>query len=691
MDNFTELKKALASQLAEKGDYSSAILLTEEEKKKEKREKVKIVSKGGTNTNVVKKMIDTALAGIGAGVSDHGALTGLADDDHTQYHNNTRGDARYFTQSQVTTSLSGKADTIHTHVKADITDFSDADYADAIHTHAISDTTGLQTALDGKADDAHTHIIADTTGLQAAIDGKAATSHAHIIADVTGLQTALDGKTATGHTHSIGDVSGLGAELAAKLETVLASDVDSGVSTDGYVLTSDGAGNAAWEASVSGVTDHGALTGLADDDHTQYHNDTRGDARYSLLSHNHTGVYEPAKGADDNFVTDAEKVKLSNLSGTNTGDQTSIVGITGAKAQFDTAVTDGNFMYVGDAPTTHTHTAADITDFDTEVANNSAVALNTAKVTNATHTGDATGATALTVVKIQGKDFPTLSAGDDQKYPKYDNGTNAFVMTAIAGGGNVSNTGTPVNNQIAVWTNSTTVEGDANLTFDTTTDLLTTGAITLAAGTATLAPIKLTAGTNLTTAEDGAIEMDADCFYGCTDAGNRGVIPVEHIIRADATRTFTSNTSQQAIFTTPASGTLTLETGTYLFEGLIAMTSMSATSGNGKFSLIGAGTATLGSILWQAYGNDNASQTTGAAIGGMWSVIATQTATNIVTAGTGTAMAFLVKGTFEVTGAGTIIPSFAQTTAAAAVVSIGSYIKFNRIGSTTMTSVGQWT
>jgi hypothetical protein len=195
----------------------------------------------------------------------------------------------------------------------------------------------------------------------------------------------------------------------------------------------------------------------------------------------------------------------------------------------------------------------------------------------------------------------------------------------------------------------------------------------------------------MTTPDDGAIEMDDNCFYCTTDGGNRGVIPVEHIIRADATRTFTSNTSQQAIFTTPASGTLTLETGTYLFEGLIAMTSMSATSGNGKFSVIGAGTATLGSILWRAMGNDNASQTTGAAVGGMWSVIATQTAANIVTAGTGTAMSFYITGTFEVTGAGTIIPSFAQTTAAAAVVSIGSYIKFNRIGSTTMTSVGQWT
>lgn len=42
---------------------------------------------------------------------------------------------------------------------------------------------------------------------------------------------------------------------------------------------------------------------------------------YSLTSHLHTGVYAPVLGADDNYVTDAEKTKLANLSGTNTGDQ----------------------------------------------------------------------------------------------------------------------------------------------------------------------------------------------------------------------------------------------------------------------------------------------------------------------------------------------------------------------------------
>lgn len=57
----------------------------------------------------------------------------------------------------------------------------------------------------------------------------------------------------------------------------------------------------------------------------------------------------------------------------------------------DTRLTDAR------TPTSHTHIASEITDFDTEVSNNLSVAANTAKVTNATHTGDVTGATALTI------------------------------------------------------------------------------------------------------------------------------------------------------------------------------------------------------------------------------------------------------------------------------------------------------
>lgn len=112
---------------------------------------------------------------------DHGALPGLLDDDHTQYYNQARGDARY---SQLG----------HNH---------DASYSQLGHTHAAGDI----------------------------VSGTMATAR-------------------------------LGA----------------GVANDTVFLR----GDQTWAAPPGGggVTDHGALTGLGDDDHAQYHNDARGDARY---------------------------------------------------------------------------------------------------------------------------------------------------------------------------------------------------------------------------------------------------------------------------------------------------------------------------------------------------------------------------------------------------------------------------
>jgi predicted phage tail protein len=58
-------------------------------------------------------------------------------------------------------------------------------------------------------------------------------------------------------------------------------------------------------------------------------------------------------------------IAVSNLTGNNSGDQTDMSGISDTKANFNTALSDGTFMYVGDAPTAHTHVEADITDFGT--------------------------------------------------------------------------------------------------------------------------------------------------------------------------------------------------------------------------------------------------------------------------------------------------------------------------------------
>jgi len=74
----------------------------------------------------------------------------------------------------------------------------------------------------------------------------------------TAQQTALNGKANTSHNHVVADVTDAGA-LAA-LDEVTAPLVDSAAATDGYVLTADGAGGAAWEVVATGASTLGDLT-----------------------------------------------------------------------------------------------------------------------------------------------------------------------------------------------------------------------------------------------------------------------------------------------------------------------------------------------------------------------------------------------------------------------------------------------
>lgn len=70
--------------------------------------------------------------------------------------------------------------------------------------------------------------------------------------------------------------------------------------------------------------------------------------------------------------------------------------------------------------------------------------------------GSGTGAFSVTAVGTSGQVLTSNGAGLD---PTFQTG----------GGGNVNNTGTPLNNQLAIWTDATTIEGDADLTWDGTT------------------------------------------------------------------------------------------------------------------------------------------------------------------------------------------------------------------------------
>lgn len=193
----------------------------------------RLLPAGGEDGQVLQKASDsdhdvewgTVTSGEGGGVTDHGALTGLGDDDHTQYHNDARGDVRYYTQGQVDTALSSKSDTGHSHVEADVTDLDK-------YTQAEVDSS-----LAGKSDIGHQHTESDITDL----GNYAAANHNH------------DGTYSPAtHDHD--------ADYAAASHSHAASDVTSGTFADGRISQSSVTQH---EAAI----DHDALTGFEADEH----------------------------------------------------------------------------------------------------------------------------------------------------------------------------------------------------------------------------------------------------------------------------------------------------------------------------------------------------------------------------------------------------------------------------------------
>lgn len=126
----------------------------------------------------------------GGGVTDHGALTGLADDDHGQYYNAARLStvlAGYATASALTAGLAGKEATgAAAALAATLAPVATAGtYTSLTGKPAIPAVPGdigaqpagdyatngaLTTGLSGKANSGHTHAITDTTGLQTALN-----------------------------------------------------------------------------------------------------------------------------------------------------------------------------------------------------------------------------------------------------------------------------------------------------------------------------------------------------------------------------------------------------------------------------------------------------------------------------------------------------------------------------------------
>lgn len=176
----------------------------------------------------------------------------------------------------------------------------------------------------------------------------------------------------------------------------------------------------------------------------------------------------------------------------------------------------------------------------------------------------------------------------------------------------------------------------------------------------------------------------------CTVIGGAAVIPTEYWTCLLSNYALTSTTSLQKLFNASTNGAVTIPQGRYFFEMMLYITSMSGTSGNGQLDILGAGTAvvTTGGLS-QSVGVDNSTPTGALALSGLISQNVTAGAP-VVTAGTGTAIAVSLRGTFRCQTAGTIIPSIALTTAAAGSVRAGSYFWCRRVGANGDTTGGPW-
>jgi len=251
------------------------------------------------NTNF--EIIDTLLFDMQAmidalDVPEHGDLVGLDDDDHPQYLTIARADTRYYTEAEVNALIAaipkippgGLTDQILAKV-------SNANYDTQWVTITIPPSgTSDHGMLTGLADDDHPQYLNTARG-----DARYYTE-----TEVNALLAAIHGIPAGGAT----------GQVLTKIDST------------NY--------NANWQTpATGGVTDHGLLTGLADDDHPQYLNQARGDARYYTEAEVNALI-----AAVPNYWT----LTSSNITNNNAGN----VGIGAAPGAFKLSVT-GTFNATG--------------------------------------------------------------------------------------------------------------------------------------------------------------------------------------------------------------------------------------------------------------------------------------------------------------------------------------------------------
>ena len=220
------------------------------------------------------------------------------------------------------------------------------------------------------------------------------------------------------------------------------------------------------------------------------------------------------------------------------------------------------------------------------------------------------------------------------------------------------------------------------------------GQLLLGAGTATVAPLTLISGTNLTTPAAGAIEYDGNNLYFTPNTSlSRSIIPTAALVTASATQaTLTNATTAVNLFPTGDSAIVVPANSAYEFELYFATSGSAAASAVTATTLQFAGSASAtASISYVAMSTSNTTAGTAAAAN---MVYGTTTATvTLIPATTNIFRTAYLKGTLRIGAtSGSIIPQIAYSVAPSFSSSInaGAYMKIIPIGASAIQATAGW-
>jgi hypothetical protein len=339
------------------------------------------------------------------------------------------------------------------------------------------------------------------------------------------------------------------------------------------------------------------------------------------------------------------------------------------------------------------------TEINTEFANIATAVATKADTASPTFTGTVTIPTLAVTGVATLTSQPILSSLTASK-PVFTDASKGLVSTGTLG---ADQGGTGVANNAAMTVTGSgnfaytrTLTGTTNVTFPTIGTLATLAGTetftnkTLGAGTASVPSIKLTSGTNLTTATAGAIEYDGKVVYGTPIGTQRGIVPTQQYYRLNADLVGANGTSAQSIFGVG----VTLSSSTvYEFE-IFAALAKTAGATSHTIGLSFGGTATINNILWEQKAEQfnatlpNTSSVTGASSNSASNLVVT-TAVGTST----TTFITVIKGTVSINAGGTFIPQYTLSAAPGGAYSTvaGSYIRINPLSASgAATNVGTW-